>query len=319
MYNKIGLFEKETHKVNLGRSFLSDKSAREMTYLSNSLLRENFIKPLNEGRKLYFSLLYDGSSSTKINDEKELYIIKTCRYRLPHFNVLSLQQPDDTKTAGLHVALQNSIESAKFTFDRKNGEDGVGSDGASANKSLYWLGKGSVGDHLTFAWCLSHEVQLALHGAFTGSQLETDAQKQLENEFYLFKKATLKWRLFKQYAAILEKTAYRYKHSESTRWVSHQVETLKVHLENLPVMLTFTNEQLKLLHNATMQKEKSQLEVIRREACNLKVLIYQAICYDIMRYTVPCSLAVESASQLMPEAITQIDKNHFRARYCDIQ
>ena len=51
--------------------------------------------------------------------------------------MLSLQQPDDTKTAGLHVALQNSIESAKFTFDRKNGEDGVGSDGASANKSLY--------------------------------------------------------------------------------------------------------------------------------------------------------------------------------------
>ena len=137
MYNKIDLFEKETHKVNLGRSFLSDKSARKMTYLSNSLLRENVVKPLNEGRKLYFSLLYDGSSSTKINDEKELYIIKTYRYRVPHFNVLSLQQPDDTNTAGLHLALQNSIESAKFTFGRKNGEDGVGSDGASANKSLY--------------------------------------------------------------------------------------------------------------------------------------------------------------------------------------
>ena len=172
MYNKLAMFEKDTHKVNLGSSFLSDKSAREMTlYLSNSLLRENFVKPLNEGRKLYFSLLYDGSLSTKINDEKELYIIKTCRNGVSHFDVLSLQQPDDTNAAGQHVALQNSIEFAKFTFDRKNREVGVGSDGASANKSLYGLENASVGDHLIFAWCLLHKVQLALHDAFTGSEL----------------------------------------------------------------------------------------------------------------------------------------------------
>ena len=37
-----------------------------------------------------------------------------------------------------------------------------------------------------------HKVQLALYDAFTVSQLETDAKKQLEIGFYLFKKATLK-------------------------------------------------------------------------------------------------------------------------------
>ena len=89
MYNKLAMFEKGTHKVNLGSSFLSDKSAREMAlYLSSFLLRENVVKPLNEGRKLYFSLLHDGSSSAEINDEKELYIIKTCRNRVPHFDVI---------------------------------------------------------------------------------------------------------------------------------------------------------------------------------------------------------------------------------------
>ena len=106
--------------------------------------------------------------------------------------MFSLQQPEDTNAPGLHVALQNSLESIKFTFDRKNREVGVGSDGASANKSLYRLETASVGGHLIFAWCLSHKAQLALHNAFTGSQLETNAQKQLENEFYFFKKATLK-------------------------------------------------------------------------------------------------------------------------------
>ena len=62
--------------------------------------------------------------------------------------MLSFQQPYDTNAAGLHVALQNSIESAKFTFDRKNQEVGIESDGVSANKSLYQLEKVSLGDHL---------------------------------------------------------------------------------------------------------------------------------------------------------------------------
>ena len=117
----------------------------------------------------------------------------------------------------------------------------------------------------------------------------------------------MKRRLFKQYAAILEKTAYRYKRSEGKRWVSVHVEALKVHLENLPVTLTFTNEQVELPYNATMQKEKSRPEGIRREACDLKLLIYQAIRCGITRYTVSCSLALESASLLVPEAITQIE------------
>ena len=127
----------------------------------NSLLRENVVKPLKEGRKLYFSLLYNDSSSPKINDEKELYIIKTCRNGVPHFNMLSLNQPNDRNAAGLQVALQNSIESAKFTFDSKNWEFGIGFDGASANKSLYQIEKANV-DHLLFAWCLCFYFTMVL-------------------------------------------------------------------------------------------------------------------------------------------------------------
>ena len=138
VHNELATFEKDTHKVNLGSLFLSDKNSIKMTlYLLNSLLHDDVVKPLNEGRNLHFSLLYDGSSSAPINDERELYFIKTSRNGVPQFDVLLLQQPDDTNAAGLHVALQNSIESAKFTFYRKNREVGVGPDGASANKSLY--------------------------------------------------------------------------------------------------------------------------------------------------------------------------------------
>ena len=71
-------------------------------------------------------------------------------------------------------------------------------------------------------------------------------------------------------------------------------------------MLTFTNEQVESLYNATMQK-KSQLNGIRTEASNLKLLIYQAIRHNVMRYTAPRSLALESASLLMPKAIPQTE------------
>ena len=96
----------------------------------------------------------------------------------------------------------------------KIGAVDVGSDGASANQILYQLEKASVGDHLIFAWCISHKAQFALYDAFNGSQLETDALRQLENEFYLFKKASLKWRLFKRYAwenSLLLQAFRRYK------------------------------------------------------------------------------------------------------------
>ena len=56
-----------------------------------------------------------------------------------------------------------------------------------------------------------------------------------------------------------------------------------------------------------MEKEKSELESVRREVSNLKLLTYQAVCCDVMRYTVPCSVALESASLPILEAITQTE------------
>ena len=308
MYHHIAVFEKEHHKVDLGNAYTSNKSGREIAiFLSNSLLKYNVVKPLNDKRQLYFSLLYDGSSSAKTNDEKKLYVIKTCKNGSPKFDILSLQQPEDTNAEGLHMALQRAVSNAKFTFPRKDRLIGVGSDGASANKSLYKLEKAAVGDHLVFSWCLSHKLELALHDAFKSSNLDSKAQKQLELEFYLFKKATLKWRLFKRYAEVCEKTPYRYKRPDGTRWVSHQLTAISIHLRNLPTMLAFSNEQVEMPYNNTMKKEKARMEGIRKDASSLQLLIYQAVRYDIMAYSVPCSLTLEKSSLLMPEAITSIE------------
>ena len=67
IYHKIAVFQRNSHGVELGNGFLTNKSGREVTiYLSTSLLRDNIVQPLNEKYHLYFSLLFDGSSAAKM-------------------------------------------------------------------------------------------------------------------------------------------------------------------------------------------------------------------------------------------------------------
>ena len=73
----------------------------------------------------------------------------------PKFNVLLLQEPENTSAERLHVARKQAITNAKFMFPRQDRMVDVKFDGASAIKSPYVLEKSAVGNHL-FLWCLSH-------------------------------------------------------------------------------------------------------------------------------------------------------------------
>ena len=53
-YEKFAHLEKEFYKVDLGVGFLNDKSCREtVIFLSNSTIRENVVKPLNEKTEFF--------------------------------------------------------------------------------------------------------------------------------------------------------------------------------------------------------------------------------------------------------------------------
>ena len=103
----------------------------------------------------------------------------------------------------MHELLKKAVTKAKFNFPRKERMVGVSSDGASANRRLFAIEKAAVGDNLAFSWCLSHKLELAIRDAFKDISLESSAQNQLQGEFYLFKKTSLKWCLFKRYAEIV--------------------------------------------------------------------------------------------------------------------
>ena len=101
MFNELAMFEKR----------LSHSKPRQLVSFQQDFWRNDAI---------FFTLYYVKMLQSLFCMMDYIYIIKTCRTGVPHFEKLSLQQPEDTNTAGQHMALQNPLESAKFTFDRKN-------------------------------------------------------------------------------------------------------------------------------------------------------------------------------------------------------
>ena len=188
LYQELVCFEKEVYKVDVGTGYLNKTAAQEILFfLSKSMITENITEPLNSGDRTYFSLLTNGSYSAKTMEEKELYVIKTCDKGKPRFDVLALEQPDDAGTKDLKESLDNAVEKANFSIDRKTHEIGLGSDGTNTNKVLYKLEKKEAGDWLIQILCLSRKVELVIYDAFKQSKLNRDAEEQLELVYYLFK------------------------------------------------------------------------------------------------------------------------------------
>ena len=108
LYETFGAFGKNHHNVDLGSSYLTDKAGTEiMKYISLSERFKKITQPLNENIVNYYSILFDGASSAKCVDEKELFIMKTCVQGKPTFNVMSLEEPDECNADGINEAMKN--------------------------------------------------------------------------------------------------------------------------------------------------------------------------------------------------------------------
>ena len=143
------------------------------------------------GEREYFSILFDGSSSAKTMDEKEVYVIKTCNQGNPRCDILALEQPDDAGAEGLISSSDCAISKANLTIDHESREIGLGSDGTNTNKALYMLEKERIGDYLVLVFCVSHKLELAILDAFKQSKINDTAEEQLAITYYLFKRLLL--------------------------------------------------------------------------------------------------------------------------------
>ena len=78
LYKNFVKFEKDYHGVDLSNGFLTDKAGTEIIKYISISQRIKIMEPLNENILDYYSVLFDGTSSSKYVDEKELFVIKLC-------------------------------------------------------------------------------------------------------------------------------------------------------------------------------------------------------------------------------------------------
>ena len=123
LYQNIANFEKQIHNVDLGQSYLTDTSCRDMLfYLSKSIVLENITKPLNDGPIRYYSIHNNRSSTAKTMDKKELFIMKTTHKGEVKFHAMRLKEPDEANEDGLKAVLETSIIKLGINIERKNRE-----------------------------------------------------------------------------------------------------------------------------------------------------------------------------------------------------
>ena len=67
-------FEPKHHGVDLGSGYLTRQSCSEIIkFIADDKRTASITEPLNSGLFNYYSVLCDGSSTTKIVDEKQLH------------------------------------------------------------------------------------------------------------------------------------------------------------------------------------------------------------------------------------------------------
>ena len=136
-YKNFRKFEKYYHGIDLSNGFLTDNAGMErMKYISLNQRSKNITEPLNKNILNYYSMLFDGASSSKCVDEKELFVRKLCVEGKPIFHVMSLEEPEECNAEGIKESMNNAVSKMKFNFKQSEKEIGMCSDGTIINRSV---------------------------------------------------------------------------------------------------------------------------------------------------------------------------------------
>ena len=156
-----------------------------MKYISINQRIKNIMEPLNKNILNYYSILLDGTSSSKCVDKKELFVIKLCVEGKPTFHVMSLEEPEECNTEGIKESMDNAVSKMKFNFKQSEKEIGMCSDGAMVNHSVYNLLHDESGEQYLCILCLSHKFELSINDVFGLSVLSNNTEKDYA-EFFFF-------------------------------------------------------------------------------------------------------------------------------------
>ena len=158
-------------------------------------------------------------------------------------------------------------------------------------------------------WCPSHRLELAVRDAFKESDLNSDCENSCKEVYYLFKRATLRWRLFKRQAAIKGLEKRKYKRPSGTRWVEHQYANLESNNHNLPILIAFLDQQIAEPYNQSIKKVKATLEGLRSDLCRTDRIIFNYVKQDILAIIRPLSKVLQENDMILPSLVTNCKRS----------
>ena len=124
---------------------------------------------------------------------------------------------------------------------------------------------------------------MAIQDVFELSDLNNHCNMGYVNKFDLFKKANLRWKLFKRQPIFKGIPYIQYKRPSSTHWVEHQCTALNSHINNLPIFVGFCNNQILNAHNPQIKKIVPKLQGYKNDICVTKRVVFEAIKFDVLR------------------------------------
>ena len=162
-------------------------------------------------------------------------------------------------------------------------------DGTPVNVKMHQFIQTELGEHYLLTIYPAHKIELAIKDFFEQSDFNNNCNKDYANVYYLFKKANLRWRLFKRQAHFQRIEYIQYKRPSGTRWVEHQVAALKSYIHNFPVFIGFCNNQITNHHNNQIKKIEAKLESFKDDICETKRLIFEVVEFDVLQTLSPVS------------------------------
>ena len=143
---------------------------------------------------------------------------------------------------------------------------------------------------------------------FKASTFNRTCEKGCSDVYYLFKRATLRWRLFKRQALIEGKPKRRYKRPSGTRWVEHQVQNLDSHNYNLSILIAFLNQQISDPYNQSIRKVKSTFQGIKTDLCHTDRILFNCSKQDVLAIIQPLSKSLQDSKMNLPSLISNCSR-----------
>lgn len=187
-----------------------------------------------------YRILVDGSTDSAIIEKECIYVIFVDPDSFqPVLSFFGLKDPKSQDAAGLFAAVKDAFREHELD-DCFEKVCFLQSDGASVNcgvkhgliefmrEELPWV---------TFIWCISHRLELALKDAL--KDIMSDVDSVLTNLYYLYKKSSKKTRELKDLYSVFEgmyefeSGKVRPHKAHGTRWISHKLEAIRYILQFL--------------------------------------------------------------------------------------